>query len=106
MIASSLLSTLLLALAVAANPVITARDAPITLSISRRLNSTKVLDLYQHDLKRAQALKARGKDGVDAVTGLVSTPATNQDVSYIASVGVGNPPTQCKCPTYIETPGA
>jgi len=102
MIAPSLLATLLLALAVAANPVITVRDAHISLSISRRLNSTNILDLHQHDFKRAQALKARGKAGVPDATDLVSTPAINQDVSYIASVGVGNPPTQCECQTCIE----
>ena len=96
-----LLSTLFLALSVAASPAITVRDGPITLPISRRLNSTNVLDIYQHDFKRAQALRSRGKAGVDA-TELVSTPATNQDVSYIANIDVGDPPTQCECSTYIE----
>ena len=97
MFAPLLLSTLLLAFAVVhATPVATIDKPLITLPISRRVNVTSLRDLYQHDLKRAKALKARGKAG-SVGTELVDTPATNQAVEYIAEVKVGNPPTACEC---------
>jgi len=100
MLAPSLLSTLLLALAVAAtpvHPVVTVRDSPVTLPISRRLNKANVRNLYRHDLKRANALKGRVSGQASVLSGLASTPADNVVGSYIASVGVGSPPTQCEC---------
>jgi len=99
MFAPSLLSTLLLALAVAATPirpVVTVRDGTVSFPISRRLNGTSVRNLYQNDLRRANALIGRISDQANVLAELASTPADNQDVSYIASVGVGSPPTQCK----------
>ena len=97
MFAPSLLSTLLLALAVAATPItpiVTVRNGPVSLPISRRLNETGARNLYQNDLKRAKALIARGS-GQASLAELASTPADNTAFSYIASVGVGTPPTKC-----------
>ena len=99
MFAPSLLSTLLLALAAAATParqVVTVRSGPVSLPISRRLNGN-LHNLYRNDLKRANALIRRGSGQDNGFAELASTPADNTDVSYIASVGVGSPPTQCEC---------
>ena len=102
MFASSLLSTLLLALAVAATPVapvVTVRNGPVTLPISRRLTGKGVLNLFEKDLKRANALVGRHSESYEAnvFSEDKSTPVDNQDVQYLASVGVGSPPTQCEC---------
>jgi len=69
-------------------------DGPVVLPISRRLNGEGAQNLYQNDLKRANALIGRGSE--QAFFELENTPAENRDVSYIASVGVGSPPTQCE----------
>jgi cathepsin E len=96
MVPATLLTTLLLALAVAANPVIVQRSL-ITLPFSKQVNLTNIPNLVRRDQARAKALKATGqaKAGIplksDAV---ISSPATNEAVSYIASVGVGSPATQ------------
>ena len=101
MFAPSLLSTLLLALAVAATPiapVITVRNGPVSLPISRRLNEEGARNLYQNDLKHTNALVKRGSSQANAnVSGPVSTPAEGRPIWYLASVGVGTPPTQCEC---------
>jgi hypothetical protein len=89
--AVSLLTTLLLALSIAASPV-EIHDSPITLSIARSLNTSGgTINLLQHDQSRAAALKAVGKDTLGRRTG--SIPVTNVAVCYIASVGIGNPAT-------------
>ena len=97
MFPSTLLTTLILALAVAANPIVV--DQPkVTLPLVRRLNLTSVHNLLRHDQSRAKALKARGS----ASTSLIHTDAAisetvdNKAVSYYASVSVGSPPTTCK----------
>ncbi|KAJ3567340.1 hypothetical protein NP233_g6431 [Leucocoprinus birnbaumii] len=99
MFPTTLLTTLLLALSVAANPIVQVRNSHVSLPLSRRLNVTSAHNLVQHDLRRAKALKARGK----ALSGAQLTPEEaavvsnepldNQAVSYIASVGVGSPAT-------------
>jgi cathepsin E len=92
---ASLLSTVLLALAVSANPIVI-RDSPVTLPLARRLNTTSIHNLVRHDVTRAKALRARaeakasGNFHVDAV---INEQVDNQAVTYIASVGVGSPPT-------------
>jgi len=105
MFAPSLLSTLLLALAVAATPiapVVTVRNGPVTLPISRRLSKKSGINLHQNDMKRANALFGRGGYQANALAELDSTPVDNRDVSYIASVGVGSPPTQCECSVDVK----
>jgi len=86
------LTALLLATSVAAST--------ITLPLSRRVNTTSARNLLQHDLNRAKALKARAK----AIHGgkltieeeeIVNQPVDNVVAGYIASVGVGSPPTTC-----------
>ncbi|KAG6871372.1 hypothetical protein C0995_005347, partial [Termitomyces sp. Mi166 len=92
--ASSLLATLLLALAVSANPLVV-RDSPVKLPLARRLNVTSVHNLVRHDLARAKHLRTRGEAlskgfSQDAV---INESVDNQAVSYIASIGVGSPAT-------------
>ncbi|KAK7063997.1 aspartic proteinase [Favolaschia claudopus] len=85
----TLLPTILLALQVAAGPVLV-EDNIISLPISRRFNFTGSANVVQKDLERIKQVKAAGKKGARAV---ISEPVDNQVVSYIASVGVGSPAT-------------
>nr|AHA86292.1 aspartic protease 2 [Leucoagaricus gongylophorus] len=98
MFPTTLLTALLLALFVAAKPIVQVRDSPVTLPLSRRVNITSAQNLYQHDLNRVKAMKARAKVVLgDELTleeaAIVNEPVDNQAVTYIASVGVGSPAT-------------
>ena len=82
------------------DPIIV-RDSSLTLPFSRLLilEPSSGHTLYHRDLVRAQSFKARGdfREGSDpSKRDVISTPADNQVVSYVASVGVGSPPTQCR----------
>lgn len=89
--AASLLTTLLLALSIAASPV-EIRNSPVTLPIARRLNTSGgTINLLQHDQSRAAALKSVSGDTLNRRTGSIAV--TNDAVSYIAAVGVGSPAT-------------
>lgn len=89
--AASLLTTLLLALSIAASPV-EIRNSPVTLPIARRLNTSGgTINLLQHDQSRAAALKSVGGDTLNRRTGSIAV--TNDAVGYIAAVGVGSPAT-------------
>ena len=72
----------------------------MTLPLSRRVNLTSIHNLVRHDQARAKALRARA---TAKATGLplhsdavINEQVENRGVSYIASVGVGSPPTTCK----------
>jgi len=93
MFPAALLSTLLLALVVSANPIVQIHRGPVTLPIARSLNLTGVRSLYAHDLSRAQNFKTRGSDKVKRA--VISTVANNEVVKYIETVGVGSPATNC-----------
>lgn len=90
MVVVSFLSTIFLALAVTAHPVERGESLP-------HLRFTKhiidgVFNIIDQDLLRAKYFKEFdifGFYGSDS-------PAVNKAVSYIASVGVGFPPTYCK----------
>ncbi|KAG0700668.1 aspartic peptidase domain-containing protein [Suillus ampliporus] len=89
--AASLLTTLLLALSIAASPV-EVRDSPITLPVARRLNTSGgSINLVEHDQSRAAALKSIGTSSLGRRA--ASIAVTNEAVSYIAAVGVGSPAT-------------
>ncbi|KAF9486586.1 aspartic protease [Pholiota conissans] len=92
MFPTTLLTTLLLALSVAANPVLVDRS-PVTLPISRRLNLTSVHNLVRHDQNRAKALKLKGSSKGLGSRAVVNEAVDNQAVTYVASVGVGSPAT-------------
>ena len=88
MVAASFLSTVLLVLAVAANPVERRAALP-------RLAFTKQVD--GGDIVRLDQLRVdMFKKNLTFGAGASSSPAENRAVSYIASVGVGHPPTYCK----------
>jgi cathepsin E len=95
MIRATLLATVFLALTVAANPIVVKRSL-VTLPVSRRihLNGKSILE---HDQLRAQGLKAKGEAsaaGISSRRSVISSQATNGAVDYVASIGVGSPPTQ------------
>jgi cathepsin E len=80
-LAFTLLPAILLALRVAAGPVLV-DDNVITLPISRRFNFTGTGTVVQNDIARIKAVKSRtaAKKGARAV---ISEPVDNQVVTYI-----------------------
>jgi len=81
------------------NPVVIRDSLTLPFSCLLNLEPSSGDTLYHRDLARAKSFKARGdfKQGSDpSKRDVISTPAENHLVSYVASVGVGNPPTQCK----------
>lgn len=97
---STMLARLLpiVALAVAtvvAKPVVI-RDSPISLAVARRFNATAAPNILKADQARAKALKqqAQGKH-TSLKAAQAALPVTNGAVTYTASVGVGEPATQC-----------
>lgn len=86
---AALTSVLLLAMSVAATPV-AVRDTLVTLPFAKQINTTGSGHIVQQDRARVQQLVAKYST---ASSGLQSDAAsitvTNQAVSYIASVGVG-----------------
>ncbi|KAL5495110.1 hypothetical protein ACEPAI_572 [Sanghuangporus weigelae] len=94
--ASALISTLLLAFIVSANPIVV-RDNLVRLPFAKQVNVTGIGHILKNDQSRAAALRAIGEARAsgkqlqkDAV---ISVPAQNQAVTYVASVGVGSPAT-------------
>ena len=88
MVAASFLSTFFLALAVAANPVERSASSLTRLPFARRVNDG-VFNVLKLDQLRANFLSGFGIKEF-------SSPATNIGFRYVASVGVGDPPTFCK----------
>ncbi len=101
MFPKTLVTTFLFALCVAANPIVQVPSSRITLPLSRKVNATSVQNLLKDDLQRVAALKARAKVAMGTELTLheeaiVNEAVDNQAVTYIASVGVGTPPTNCR----------
>ncbi|KAI0741300.1 acid protease [Daedaleopsis nitida] len=91
---SSFFSLLLALTLVDATPVVQMRDSRVSLSIAKKFNFTGSSTILARDQARAKFLQAKAKarlSGVPLSSDVVSTPADNQVVSYIAEVGVGNP---------------
>lgn len=88
MVAASLLTTLLLALVVAARP--TARS----LARTPLKKNVQTGNPVRYDQRRIEHLKAKGGD-LNARQA-INSPADNRAVVYTASIGVGSPATQCK----------
>lgn len=74
-----------------ASPVVEIRDSLITVPIARRINGTGIHNILARDQARARALIARGKE--DPAKRTASITVTNEVDTYVASVGVGSPPT-------------
>lgn len=89
----TLLSTLLLAIAVVANPVSTL-ESYVKLSISRHLNTTGV-NILKHDQTRVRHLVAGATGQLDLRSAVAGEPVNNSAAIYTASVGVGSPATTC-----------
>ena len=97
---ASLLATLLLAIQVSASPIaepIVVREPSASLHFARRLNITGSASIAEADRARATILKNKGFALNNSATALnrraPSFSATNNAVTYVASVGVGKPPT-------------
>ncbi|PAV22065.1 aspartic peptidase A1 [Pyrrhoderma noxium] len=94
--APALLSTLLLAIAVAGNPVVV-RDNLIRLPFAKQVNVTSFGDILKQDQARAAALRTFGQARASGKTlekdAVINEPVQNQAVTYVASVGVGSPAT-------------
>ncbi|KAI0081057.1 aspartic protease [Panus rudis PR-1116 ss-1] len=102
---ASLLATIALAVAAVGSPVfeghagetLAKRASPITLPVSKKLNTTTgpITALLQRDQARAKVLRARGsaKGPFKEAPIVGSLPATNGAVQYTAVLNVGNPPT-------------
>ena len=90
MVAAAILSTLLLFLAASAKPV-EQRDT----SLAAQLAFVKLVTVGN--------LVSQAQLRLDKIKGInngpakgINSPADNRAVSYIATVGVGSPPTNCK----------
>ena len=72
---------------------------PITLPITRHLNLTNAHNLLRHDQARARALRAKGTAKAPGVflekDDVFNQVINNRVTTYLASVGVGSPPTTC-----------
>jgi hypothetical protein len=111
MVPTTLLTTLLLAFAVVAKPIIRA-ESFVKLPVTRRVNSAtgSNIGFVRHNQQRAETLKAKGdaiaNGDIEALQSLAvrnaistpvdSTPVAENPISYVATVGVGSPATDCK----------
>jgi len=100
---ASLLTTIVLALAVVGTPVFNYDDLvrrgaqkPITLKGAKRVNNAGTIGLLARDQARAKTLRAQGEAGSGKFKNaqiVSSVPATNQAVQYVVDVEIGTPPT-------------
>ena len=95
MVAASFLPTLFLSLAVAAEPVEKA-ESLTKLLLTRRVGANANRDIV--NLDRLRVNKIMGCDIFDVTRS--SADSVNASV-YLATVGVGCPPTNCKCDNYL-----
>ena len=96
MVVASFLSTLFLALAVAAHPVEQIQQkAPYAhLNFVKRFSTGNV---FNQDTLRAKSLKnPAGKVRGVENRAVINSQAENRAATYVASVGVGSPATDCK----------
>jgi cathepsin E len=92
MVAAFLLTALFLA--VAAQPPVSRNLSPVKLPFAKRASSTGTTNLVKHDQLRVKTLEAKAQGLEDLA--IISSPATNRIIFYIASVGIGSPATYCK----------
>ncbi|KAH9934558.1 acid protease [Epithele typhae] len=85
---------------VIAKPVQRATSSHISLPFARRMNTTGIPNLLAVDQARAKALKNRSSSkgtktsARSPLAPAINVPADNQVVDYVATVLVGNPPTE------------
>src|SRR6267154_1521144 len=88
MLSASLLTTLILALSIAASPV-EVRKSLITLPIARRLNAANgTSNISHHDQARVDAMKGRFASPLDSRDFV--KPIANGGLIYVVAVGVGS----------------
>ncbi|KIJ40038.1 hypothetical protein M422DRAFT_257106 [Sphaerobolus stellatus SS14] len=102
---------LLPAVLAAVPPIVRITDSPITLPIAKRIRAVGVTNFVEADRARARSLiqmsKAKATKAGDDIlntnadSAVGNDPATNTLVSYVASVGVGNPPTTGSSNTWV-----
>jgi cathepsin E len=95
MFTTSLLPVLLLCSVVSTTPIVV-RNSPVRLPLTRRLNTTWLGNLLQHDQARARALRARVDISLSSAAIVGDEPVDNQLFTYVAAIGVGSPPTTCE----------
>ena len=80
----------------------------MTLPLSRRVSREGFRNLVRRDQERAKALKARGAEKAAGLhdslhsRAVVNVPLEDHTMSYVASVGIGSPPTTCKYDWYLS----
>lgn len=99
--ASIILAT---ALNVVASPTHVVRESLVTLPFAKVVNVTSPTHLIKHGQARAKFLrdKAREKQQGLSSDAVVSAPAENEAVSYVANVAVGSPATTCACTLIVS----
>lgn len=98
MISAKFLSLITLALAVSANPIVV-RDSLVRVPFGKNVNVTSPEQILAADQARAAALRAHGQaraSGKLTKDAVISVGVQNQAVTYVATVGVGSPATDCK----------
>src|SRR6267154_489821 len=99
MILAASLSTILLlasglSISTYASPV-DVRNSTITIPISRRLNTFNgTMNILEHDEARVAALKGLPASSLDRRDGTMAI--LNIAVKFVATVGIGSPPSDCK----------
>ena len=93
MVAVSFLSSLFLVLAVAAHPL-DQKASHAQLRFTKRV-SADLSNLVKQDLLRVNNIKAAKAQSIEN-RDVINSPADNRAVTYVASVGVGSPATNCK----------
>lgn len=91
------------ALNVAASPTHVVRESLVSLPFAKVVNVTSPAHLIKHGQARARLLrdKARAKQQGLSSDAVVSAPAENEAVSYVANVAVGSPATTCACILFV-----
>lgn len=101
MVAASFFSTLFFALSVAAHPVERSGSFP-RLSFTKHIID-EIFNIVEQDLLRVEFI-IKGLDiDLHGIFGF-NSPAVNRAVTYVASVGVGDPPTYCKWLQHLVAP--
>lgn len=82
---------------VVASPTHAVRESSVTLPFAKVVNVTSPAHLIRHGQARARFLrdKAQAKQHGLSSDAVVSAPAENEAVSYVANVAVGSPATTC-----------
>ncbi|KAI0760884.1 acid protease [Trametes elegans] len=85
-----------LGLPILGDAVVVHDSSRVTLQVARRLNVTGAANILEIDKARARALKERAKARTGKISRatIIDVPVANQAVDYVATVGVGSPPTQ------------